>query len=75
MRSPLSLSLSFEREGKGELPRKSINTKGYAMTNTNKNKNNEVACRCYTCRKESDNGKGFMWLRGVGPFRDLEVNA
>jgi len=45
------------------------------MTNTNKNKNNEVACRCYTCRKESDNGKGFMWLRGVGPFRDLEVQA
>ena len=73
MRPPLSLSLSFEREGKGELPRKSINTKGYAMTNTNKN--NEVACRCFTCRKESNNGKGLMWNRNIGPLRDLEVNA
>jgi hypothetical protein len=71
MRSPLSLSLSFEREGKGEFPRKSIITKGYAMTNTN----NEVACRCYTCRKESNNGKGLMWNRNIGPLRDLEVKA
>jgi hypothetical protein len=72
MRSPLSLSLSFEREGKGELPRKSTNMRGYAMTN------NEVACRCNACRKESNNGKGLMWNRALGdmfPIRDLEVNA
>jgi hypothetical protein len=41
------------------------------MTNTN----NEVACRCYTCRKESNNGKGLMWNRNIGPLRDLEVKA
>ncbi len=40
-----------------------------------RNKNNEVACRCSTCRKESNNGKGLMWVRGIGPLRDLEVNA
>ena len=48
---------------------------GHAM----RNKNNEVACRCITCRKESNNGKGLMWVRGIEPWieplRDLEVNA
>jgi len=40
--------------------------------------NNEVACRCNACRKESNNGKGLMWNRALGdmfPIRDLEVNA
>jgi hypothetical protein len=67
---PPPLSLSFEREGRG-WPQTSINMKGHAM----RNKNNEVACRCITCRKESNNGKGLMWVRGIGPLRDLEVNA
>ena len=33
------------------------------------------ACRCGTCKQESENGKGLMWWIGFGPIRDLEVNA
>jgi hypothetical protein len=36
---------------------------------------NEVACRCYDCRKESENGRGLWWVRNVGPIRDLEMNV
>ena len=35
----------------------------------------EVACRCYDCRKESENGRGLWWVRNVGPIRDLEMNV